>query len=206
MLPQFCLCVYIYFSMYTNYFADFSKFFRESYQYPKTLTQKYLGQNFYWDGSQFPITNPGGVRFTNAKGDKTFLQASTFIGIDPKFAKELQSEPKDSDIVPVVIGNKADPKIKTQSDTAHGEPSEAGGETFEIPYGKFRFLIQMPQAAGGGGAPMGGPPMGGGGGGAPPMGGAPAGGGAPMGGPPMGGGGGAPPMGGAPAGGGAPPM
>jgi hypothetical protein len=180
--------------MYTNHFAGFGKFLREDYQYPKTLTKKYLGQNFYWDGSQFPITNPGGVRFTNAKGDKTFLQASTFIGIDPKFAKNLQAEPKDNDIVPVIVGNKADPKIKTQSDTAHGEPNEAGGESFDIPYGKFRFLIQMPQAGGGGGAPPGGaPPMGGGapmGGGMPPPppGGAPPGGAVP---PPPGG---APPM------------
>lgn len=173
--------------MFTNHFAGFGKFWRENYHYPKTLTQKYLGQNFYWDGSQFPITNPGGVRFVNANGEKTFLQASTFIGIDPKFAKNLRSEPKDGDIVPVVVGNKADPKIKSQSDTAHGEPNEAGGDTFDIPYGKFRWMIQMPQAAGGGAPPMGGAPMGGGG--APMGGGMP-----PPGGPP----GGAPPIGGAP--------
>ena len=155
--------------MYINHFAGFGKFWRESYQYPKTVTQKYLGQNFYWDGSQFPITNPGGVRFTNAKGDKTFLQASTFIGIETNFAKKLQAEPKDDDIVPVVVGNKADPKMKSQSDTAHGEPNEAGGETFDIPYSKFRWMIQMPQAAGAGAPPMGGgmPPPGG----APPTGG-----------------------------------
>jgi hypothetical protein len=178
--------------MFINHFAGFGKFWRETYQYPKTLTQKYLGQNFYWDGSQFPITNPGGINITNSNGEKTFLQASTFIGIDPSFAKKLKGEPKDGDIVPVVVGNKADPKIKTQSDTAHGEPNEAGGDTFEIPYGKFRFMIQMPQAAGGGA------------GGMPPMGGAPPGGG--MGGmPPMGGGGMPPPPGGAPPGGGMPP-
>lgn len=170
--------------MFTNHFAGFGKFWRENYHYPATLTQKYLGQNFYWDGSQFPITNPGGVNITNAKGEKTFLQASTFIGIDPAFAKKLQGEPKDNDIVPVVVGNKADPKVPTQSDTAHGEPNKAGGDTIEIPYAKFRWMIQMPQAAGGGA------------GGMPPMGGAP--GGAPM-------GGGMPPMGGAPPGGAAPP-
>jgi hypothetical protein len=193
--------------MYINHFSGFGKYVRENYDYPKTLNQKYLGQNFYWDGSQFPITNPGGVRFTNAKGDKTFLQASTFIGIDPKFAKTLKTEPKDNDLVPVIVGNKADPKIKTQSATAHGEPSEAGGDSFDIPYGKYRFLIQMPQAPGGGAPPP--PPVGGGsplGGGAPPMGGGmpPAPGGAPGGGAPPMGGGMPPAPGGAPMGGGVP--
>lgn len=191
--------------MYINHFAGFRKFWIENYEYPKTLTKKYLGQSFYWDGSQFPITNPGGVRFVNANGDKTFLQASTFIGIDPKFAKNLQAEPKDNDIVPVIVGNKADPKIKTQSNTAHGEPNEAAGESFDIPYAKFLFLIQMPQAASGagaGGMPPGGALPGGGapmsGGSMPPPSGGALPGGSPPGGLPMGAPGSTPP--------GAPPM
>lgn len=181
--------------MYINHLAGFRSFIEETQpqMFTTTVTRDYLGQNFYWDGSSFPITNPGGVAVTDSMGGKRTLQAGTFIGVEPEFAKNLKGEPKPNQKVPIAIGNAADPDKPTQSNTAHGKPSQYGGQSFTVPYSTFIWMIQPPSAAGGG---MGGM-TGGMGGGMPPAGG-------PMGAPP-GGMGGMPP-GAPPAPGGPPPM
>ena len=114
------------------------------------------------------MTNAGGVILVGSDGQRRALQAGTFIGIDPEFAKQLHGEPQPSQKVPVVIGNEPDPKIKTQSNSAHGKPSQYGGQKFTVPYSTFVWMIQPPNVPGGGMGAMSGmgdPTMGGMGGG-----------------------------------------
>ena len=185
--------------MFINHFAGFRKMLREQEQqqpppFATVVTRDYLGQNFYWDGSKFPVVKT----FTlNNKGNKMTIQSGTSISIEKEFASKLTKPPGDDDQVPIEIGNEADPKIPTQSMTAHGKPSKYAGNVITVPYRSFLWMIQPgdPSAAGGAGGGMGGMPPGGGGmpgaGGMPPPGGGMPGG-SPGGMPPSGGG--SPPM------------
>jgi hypothetical protein len=191
--------------MFINHFAGFRKtLLEQEKQQPPTfasvVTRDYLGRNFYWNGQAFPATKT----FTlNKNGKKMTIRAATNVAIEKQFASKLKGPPKDDDIVPVVIGNEADPEFTDMSATAHGKPSKYAGNVVEVPYRSFLWMIQPgdPNGGGAGGAPggmpLGGIPPGGAPGGAPggmPLGGIPPGG-APPGGPPPGGppGGGAPP-------------